>query len=84
MKENTPAAVILSIGLVISAVILYAALASLGKKIVTAGMHAGQTQPIRIPNDFTLRTQHTAPVTLKLENSPGGASLKIETENKSR
>ncbi|KKM18127.1 hypothetical protein LCGC14_1668860, partial [marine sediment metagenome] len=68
----------------ISAVILSVALVWFGKSIEIAGSHAAQRQPIRIPNRLTLSTQNMAPVILRIENSPGGASLKIETEQKNR
>ena len=82
-STNTAAAIALALGLVISSCILSFALGSLGQSIVRAATHA-RPQPVRIPDRIELSTRNLAPLIIRLENSPGGAPLKIETSDQNR
>ena len=80
-NTNTAAAIALALGMVISSCILYLAMGSLGQSIGQAAGYA-KPDPVRIPDRIELSVRNLTPLTLKLENSPGGASLKIETSDK--
>ena len=84
MKDtSTAAAIVLALGLVISSCIAAFALRSLGRSIERGAMHA-KPRPVRIPGQLTLRVQSLPPMIIRLENSPGGASLKIDTSDKAK
>ncbi len=84
-NTNTAAAIALALGLVISSCILSFTVGSLGKSIERASSYA-RPQPIRIPKqiELELSTRNLAPLILRVENSPVGASLKIETSDKDK
>jgi hypothetical protein len=78
-NTNTAAAIALALGMVISSCILYLAIGSLGQSIGQAASYP-QPDPVRIPDRLYLHP--TGPWILRLENSPVGSSLKIETSDK--
>ena len=79
-NSNTLAALFLSAALVLSTFILAGSLKSLGKSIErTAGY---STNTIKFPDNIRVNLKNIAPIALRLENSPGGASLRIQTEEK--
>ena len=82
-NSNTPAAIALALGMVISSCIMYLALGSLGQDIGQAASYA-KPDPVRVsvPDRFYLHTAN--PLTLRLENSPGGSSLKIDSSDKNK
>jgi hypothetical protein len=79
-NSNTPAAIALALGMVISSCIMYLALGSLGQDI---GQAASYVRPasVRVPDRIHL---HPTSLTLRLENSPGGSSLKIDSSDKNK
>jgi hypothetical protein len=81
-NSNTPAAIALAVGMVISSCIMYLALGSLGQSIGRAASYA-KPDPVRVsvPDRIHL---HPTSLTLRLENSPGGSSLKIDSSGKNK
>ncbi len=70
-SENTPAAVALAVGLVLSSCILAFALGSLGNSIERGASNLKQ-MPIRIPDRIQLETA----------NSGGNSPIRIEVTNR--
>ena len=93
-NSNTPAAIALAVGMVISSCIMYLALGSLGQDIGRAARSLGQdigraasyAKPdpvlVSVPDRFYLHP--ASPLTVRLANTPGGSSLKIETPDKNK
>ena len=80
---NTAAATALALGLVVSSCILYFALGSLGKSIERAATYV-RPQPVHVPDRIEISTRNLTPQIIRLENSPSGGSLKIDTSNTDR
>jgi len=80
-NTNTPAAIALALGMVISSCILAFALGSLGESVEKAATYA-RPQPVSFPHRLELSSRNLTPLILRLENSPAGGALKIETSDK--